>query len=157
VDATPGIAVEPIAVADALAVVARARAGLLGLGMPRCGACLLLPASFAEIRRVRPELTVAIGEFASVDDWAERERLLWPRGIHVSRSSVPAMALLVDGEVVATRPGGGPARVIDDWLTPHLGPARERLPDGPTPVEVEAFERASGRIAHQRQVKQARI
>lgn len=156
-EATPVIAIEPVTVADALEIVAGAPAGLLGLGMPRCGACMLLPASFAEIRRVRPELTVAIGEFASLDDWAERERLLWPRGIHVSRSSVPAMALLIAGEVVATRPGGGPACVIDAWLTPHLGSAREPLPDGPTPAEREAFDRASGRIAHQRHVKQARM
>jgi hypothetical protein len=149
--------VEPLPVARALAAVVDAPVGLLGLGMPRCGACLLLPASFAEIRRVRPGITAAIGEFASVEDWAERERLLWPRGIHVSRSSVPAMALLVDGEVIATRSGGGPATVIDAWLTPHLGPASESLPDGPTEAEREAFDRASGRIAHQRHVKRSRM
>lgn len=149
--------VAPTTVPAALAAVVDAPAGLLGLGMPRCGACLLLPASFAEIRRVRPALTLAIGEFASVEDWAERERILWPRGIHVSRSSVPAMALLVGGEVVATRPGGGPATVIDAWLTPHLGPAAQALPDGPTEAEREAFDRASGRIAHQRHVTQSRI
>jgi hypothetical protein len=149
--------IEPVGVAAALEAVAAAPVGLLGLGMPLCGACLLLPASFAEVRRVRPGLTVAIGEFASVEDWAERERLLWPRGIHVSRSSVPAMALLIHGEVVATRSGGGPATVIDAWLAPHLGPADEALPDGPTPAELEAFDRASGRISHQRHVKQSRM
>jgi hypothetical protein len=156
--ATSGaVAIEPTTVPAALAAVIDAPAGLLGLGMPMCGACLLLPASFAEVRRVRPGLTVAIGEFASLDDWAERERLLWPRGIHVSRSSVPAMALLVGGEVVATRSGGGPAAVIDAWLAPHLGPARDALPDGPTDAEREAFDRVSGRIAHQRHVKQSRM
>jgi hypothetical protein len=67
------------------------------------------------------------------------------------------MALLVGGEVVATRSGGGPATVIDAWLAPHLGPAREALPDGPTDAEREAFDRASGRIAHQRHVKQSRM
>lgn len=153
----PGSTPTPEAVPGAVERVVRAPRGLLGLGMPMCGACLLLPASFAEVRRVRPDLTLAIGEFADVADWAMRETLLWPRGIHVSRSSVPAMALFVDGEVVATRTGGGPACVIDRWLEPHLGPAREPLGDGPTPAEVRAFEAVSDRIAHQRRVKQARV
>lgn len=146
----------PTTVAAALEAVAAAPRGLLGLGMPLCGACLLLPASFAEIRRVRPDLAVAIGEFAGVEDWAQREQLLWPRGIHVSRSSVPAMALLVGGEVVATRAGGGPAHVIDRWLEPHLGPAAGSLPEGPTAAERAALADASGRIARQRWVKDAR-
>jgi hypothetical protein len=138
----------PVPVPDALAAVADAPHGLLALGMPGCAACMLLPASLAEIRRVRPDLAVAIGEFATAADWALRERLLWPRGIHVSRSSVPALALLADGEVVASRPGGGPAGVIDRWLAPHLGPAREALPDGPTPDELAALDALSDRVAH---------
>lgn len=146
----------PTDVAAALRAVAAAPRGLLGLGMPMCGACLLLPASFAEVRRVRPGLVVAIGEFAGVEDWALRETLLWPRGIHVSRSSVPAMALLLEGEVVATRPGGGPAWVIDRWLEPHLGPAAESLPEGPTAAEERAFAAVSGRVARQRWIKDAR-
>jgi hypothetical protein len=147
----------PTDVRTALQAVVRAERGLLGLTMPLCGACLLLPASFAEVARVRPGLTVAIGEFAGPGDWALREELLWPRGIHVSRASVPAMALLVGGEVIASRPGGGPAHVIDAWLEPHLGPAAESLGREPTPAEVEALEAAGSRIARQRYVKQTRL
>ncbi len=135
-------------VPDALAVVVDAPLGLLALGMPGCAACMLLPASLAEIRRVRPGLRVAIGEFAGVADWALREDLLWPRGIHVSRSSVPALALLRDGAVVATRPGGGPAWVIDRWLGEHLGPGDAPLPEVPTPAELEALDALAGRVAH---------
>lgn len=144
---------QPVPVAEALALVGAAPRGLLALGMPRCSACMLLPASLAEIRRARPGLTVAIGEFATVDDWRERERLLWPRGIHVSRSSMPSMALLVDGEVVASRPGGGPAAVIDRWLAPVLGPAAAPLPDEPTEAELAALDAIAGPLAHQRRVK----
>ena len=138
----------PQPVPDALAEVVAAPRGLLALGMPGCAACMLLPASLAEIRRVRPGLEVAIGEFAGVADWALREELLWPRGIHVSRSSVPALALLADGAVVATRPGGGPAWVIDRWLAGHLGPAVATLPETPTPAELTALDALAGRVAH---------
>ena len=118
---------------------------------------MLLPASLAEIARVRPGLVVAIGEFASIDDWRWREELLWPRGIRVSRSSVPALALLVGGgEVVATRPGGGPAMVIDRWLEPSLGPAAQPLGDEPTPAELAALEAAIVVIARHRAVKSSR-
>ena len=142
--------------AAALAVVEGAPLGLLGLGMPLCSACMLLPASLAEVAAARPGLTVAMGEFASVEDWAQRERLLWPRGIHVSRSSVPALALLANGAVIATRPGGGPAAVIDRWLVPHLGPAA-RPPDGePTARELAALDGIAGHMAGQRAAKAAR-
>lgn len=153
-DPTPPIA--PLPVPEALAVVVAAPQGLLALGMPACAACMLLPASLAEIARVRPGLVVAIGEFASIDDWRWREELLWPRGIRVSRSSVPALALLVGGEVVATRPGGGPAMVIDRWLEPSLGPAAQPLGDEPTPAELAALEAVTGVIARHRAVKSSR-
>ena len=129
---------------------------LLALGMPGCAACLLLPASLAEVARARPGLTIAIGEFATVEDWALRERLLWPRGIHVSRASVPAMALLEGGEVVATRPGGGPAAVIDAWLAERLGPAAHPVPEGLAPGEAEALEGLSDLVGRHRSVKSAR-
>ena len=143
----------PVPVPEALGAVARAPRGLLALGMPGCAACLLLPASLAEIRGARPGLTVAIGEFVSIEDWAWREELLWPRGIHVSRSSVPALALLVAGEAVASRPGGGPAAVIDRWLEGVLGPAPHPLGPGPTPGELAALDGLSNLIARHRAVK----
>ncbi len=148
--------VVPVSVPDALAAVIAAPAGLLALGMPGCAACALLPASLAEIGRVRPGLTIAVGEFTSIDDWAVREELLWPRGIHVSRSSVPALALLVGGEVVASRPGGGPAFVIDRWLEGVLGPAAESLGGEPTPGELAALDAQAPVIARHRAVKRQR-
>lgn len=146
----------PRPVPEALAAVVDAPSGLLALGMPGCAACRLLPASLAEIARVRPGLTIAIGEFRSVEDWAVREELLWPRGIRVSRSSVPAMALLVGGAVVASRPGGGPAYVIDRWLEGVLGAGREPLGDEPTPAELAALDAQAGLIAAHRAVKSGR-
>jgi hypothetical protein len=140
----------------ALAAVERARHGLLALGMPLCSACMLLPASLEEVRRARPGLVVAIGEFAGPDDWAERERLLWPRGIHVSRSSVPAMALLADGAVMATRPGGGPAEAIDRWLAGHLGPAARPPGPGLTPREEAALDALGAHLGRQRAAKRLR-
>ena len=145
--------IRPMPVPEALEAVVRAPRGLLALGMPSCAACLLLPASLAEIRRARPDLTVAIGEFASIEDWAWREELLWPRGIHVSRSSVPALALLAAGEVVASRPGGGPATAIDRWLEGVLGPAAEPLGPDPTPGELAALDGLSDLIARHRAVE----
>ena len=146
----------PMPVPDALAVVAEAELGLLALGMPGCAACMLLPASLAEVARARPGLVIAIGEFATIDDWRWREELLWPRGIRVSRSSVPALALLAGGEVIATRPGGGPAMVIDRWLDASLGPAAHPLGDEPTPAELAALDAVTGVIARHREVKSRR-
>jgi thioredoxin-like negative regulator of GroEL len=96
---------------------------------------------------------VAVGEFASPDDWRERERLLWPRGIHVSRSSVPVLVALAGGRVLGTRAAGGPAHGIDRWLDPLLGPAEHPLAPGPTPAEAEALDDLAGLIAGQRMVK----
>lgn len=146
----------PVPMPEALAIVTGASHGLLALGMPRCAACMLLPASLAEISRARPDLAIAIGEFATLEDWGLRERLLWPRGIHVSRSSVPALALLAYGSVVASRPGGGPASVIDRWLKAELGPAEHPLGNDPTAGELAALDALAGRIAHHRSVKRWR-
>jgi hypothetical protein len=142
--------------AEALALVEAAPRAVLGLTMPRCSACMLLPASLAEVRRVRPDVTVVIAELASPADWEARERLLWPRGIHVSRASVPALALLVGGEVVARRQGGGPAGAIDRWLQEHLGPAAEALGEGPTPAELAALDAIGDHVAGQRAAKAMR-
>lgn len=154
-----GASVPPVPVAppeEALAMAAAAPRAVLGLTMPLCSACMLLPASLAEVRRVRPDLSAVIAEFASPADWEARERLLWPRGIHVSRASVPALALLVGGEVVARRQGGGPAGVIDAWLTDHLGPAAEPLGPSPTPAERAALDAIQDHLAGQRAAKALR-
>ena len=146
----------PRPVPEALAAVVDAPSGLLALGMPGCAACRLLPASLAEIGRARPGLTIAIGEFRSIEDWAVREELLWPRGIRVSRSSVPAMALLIEGVVVASRPGGGPAFAIDRWLEAVLGPPRHAFDGSPTPRELAALDAQAEVIAGHRAVKARR-
>ncbi len=152
----PSSALAPCPVPDALARVAAAPHGLLGLGMPGCAACMLLPASLAEIGRARPGLTVAIGEFATLEDWAQREELLWPRGIHVSRSSVPVLALLANGEAVASRAGGGPAFAIDRWLEGLLGPAAQPLGSAPTEGELAALDALAGVIDRHRGAKRRR-
>jgi hypothetical protein len=138
---------------EALALVEAAPRAVLGLTMPLCSACMLLPASLEEVRRARPDVTVAIAELASPADWEARERLLWPRGIHVSRASVPAMALLVDGAVVARRQGGGPAGLIDRWLEPHLGPAADPIGADPTDAELAALDAIGDHLAGQRAAK----
>lgn len=145
-----------MSVPEALAVVVDARRGLLALGMPGCAACRLLPASLGEIARARPGLTVAIGEFRSVEDWVVREELLWPRGIRMSRSSVPAMALLADGAVIASRPGGGPAFAIDRWLAAFLGPSSVVFGERPTDAERAALDEQALVIAGHRAVKRGR-
>jgi hypothetical protein len=152
------VAVVPVVTPEeALALVDSAPRGLLGLTRPMCSACMLRRASLEVGRRARPDVTVAIAEFASPADWETRERLLWPRGIHVSRASVPAMALLVDGEVVARRQGGGPAGAIDAWLAEHLGPAAEPLGPAPTPAELAALDAIGEHLAGQRAAKAMRL
>jgi hypothetical protein len=107
---------------EALARADAAPLCLVALGIPLCPACELLTASLAQIGRSRPDLTIEIALLSSPAEWADREVLLWPRGIHVSRSSVPVLVLLRAGELIASRPGGGPASAIDAWLTTFLGP-----------------------------------
>lgn len=150
---TPQLNVRPVPVAEALAAVATAPHGLLALGIPGCAACMLLPPSLDELGRARPDLAIAMGEFAGPADWMERERLLWPRGVHVSRSSMPTLTLLADGEAIASRPGGGPAMQIDAWLEAHLGPAPNPPGDQPTAAETAALGDLSARIGRQAYVK----
>jgi hypothetical protein len=151
------VPVEPVSVPEALQIVAGAERGLLALGIPRCGACELLPTSLGEIARARRDLVVAFGRFASPDDWRAREELLWPRGVHVSRSTMPSLALLENGEAVAARHGGGPAAVIDAWLETHLGPAAIALGAGATPAEWDALGAGADLRAVQAYVKGVRL
>jgi hypothetical protein len=129
------VPVMPEPPADALARLTGAPVGLLGLGIPRCPATSLLPASLTIVAGVRPDLPIALGILATPEDWAARETLLWPRGIRVSRSIVPILVLLHHGQAVTTRHGGAPAHIIDAWLEDHLGPATT-----PPPVDISADE-----------------
>lgn len=138
------IAPEPLA-----ALVARLDGeprALIALGIPRCPACRLLPASLGALAAARPGLAVGLALLDGPEDWALRETLLWPRGIRVSRGSVPALALLREGRAVAARPGGGPAHVIDGWLETLLGPAARSL----APALTRAEERALAQTAPRR-------
>lgn len=125
---------------------------LVGLGIPRCPASELLAASLPAIAASRPELTVGFA-LLDGDDWRLRETLLWPRGIRVSRSSVPALSLLREGSTCAHRPGGGPAERIDDWLRDELGPPARPLDPGLTAREQQALAADPRRRAQHLAVK----
>lgn len=147
--------VEPVPLVEAIDLVDAAPLALLALGIPRCGACEVLPASLGEIAAARPSLTVAYGWLSSPAEWEARSDLLWPRGIRVARASVPAMALLRDGTAIERRYGGGPAGAIDAWLEPILGPSEAPLTLEPTPLEQEALESTAQLRARQTRRKAA--
>ena len=147
----PGaMAAEPLP--DLIARLAGEPTALVGLGIPRCPASELLAASLPAVAAARPDLAVGFA-LLDHDDWALRETLLWPRGIRVSRSSVPAMSLLRDGVAEAHRPGGGPAERIDAWLAEVLGPAPRALGSGLTPRERAALAADPERRVQHRAVK----
>ena len=122
---------------EGLAAADAARTALIAFGVPSCPSCELLDATLGAIQRSRRGLWVGIAALTTREDWAARAHLLWPRGIHVSRACVPVLAVLRDGQVLAARQGGGPAAVIDPWLTELLGP-----PDVPVPAGVDGDEAA---------------
>lgn len=130
---------------DLLARLDRAPLALLALGIPRCPACDLLPVTLSALVDARPGLETGVAILATPEDWAARETLLWPRGIRVSRASVPALVVLRHGEVVATRQGGAPAHALDVWLTEIAGPAETPVPPGPTPAERAALAGSAAR------------
>jgi thioredoxin-like negative regulator of GroEL len=134
---TAELAAEPLG--ELIARLDRAPVALIALGIPRCPACEVLPASLAAVAAARPGLVVGHAVLATPGDWALRDELLWPRGVTVSRSSVPALALLRHGRAVARRAGGGPASAIDAWLAGELGPAERPIPAGPTEAERAAI------------------
>lgn len=124
----------------ALALADAAPLALLALGIPLCPSCELLTASLNEIGRARPGLDIHVAALSSAQEWADRERLLWPRGIHVGRASVPVLVLLRNGQVLAIRHGGGPASVIDSWLSEVLGPPAVPIAGGMTDAEGERLD-----------------
>jgi hypothetical protein len=126
-DTARAIHPEPLLVA--LERVVNAPLALLGLGIPRCPATQMLPASLGAIVGERPGLPVALGILSTSQDWAARETDLWPRDIRISRSVVPVLFVMRDGRAVATRHGGASARVIDEWLAVEARLPPSRLPD----------------------------
>lgn len=147
--------VEPIALDEAMAAADRAEFALVAIGRPACPACELLEATLGVIADARPGLTVVSAAMDTPADWSLRETLLWPRGISVSPASMPVLALLRAGEVVATRQGGGPAMVVDEWLTTHLGPAATPI-DAVTSVEHHALEAVAALRARHLSARAAR-
>lgn len=132
--------VEPIALEPAVERAFAAPVALLALGIPLCPSCELLKVTLGEIASARPSLAVLFSAMESAEDWAARETLLWPRGISVSRASVPAMVIVRDGAVVASRQGGGPASQIDAWIAETLGPAEHPISQGVSANESVALE-----------------
>lgn len=145
----------PVPLIEAVTQLDGAPTALLALGIPRCGACEVLPASLGEIAASRPDLAIAYGLLSTPSEWAARADLLWPRGIRIPRASVPAMALLVEGVAAGRRYAGGPAAAIDDWLEPFLGPAAWPLGTAPTALEKEALESTAKLRTRQKLVKAA--
>ncbi len=130
--------VHPEPLASAISRVDIAGWALLAVGRPACPACELLEASLGVVAAARPDLVVASTELASPEDWSARETVLWPRGIRVSRASMPTLVLLRDGVAVDHRHAGGPAAAVDTWLATHLGPGTTPL-TGVFPLEQEAL------------------
>lgn len=139
---------------DALARLDAEPRVLLALGRPVCPACALLPASLAAIAGSRPGLALCVADMVDAADWAVREEALWPRGIRVSPASVPVLALLERGRVVATRQGGAPAHLLDDWLTEHIGPSEHPLPPEVTGGEAAVLEATAARRAQHGAVRE---
>lgn len=134
---------------EGLAAGDAAGLALVAFGVSSCPSCELLDATLGAIQRSRPGLWVGIAAFATRDDWAARERLLWPRGIHVSLACVPVFVLLRGGGVLATRQGGGPASVLDGWLTKVLGPPETPLTAGIDGDEAARLNTVAGlRVRH---------
>jgi thioredoxin-like negative regulator of GroEL len=139
--------------AAAIEAVDRAPAAALGLGIPRCPASAALGASLETIASARPGATVVMATLGSDRDWALREDELWPRGIRVSRSSVPVLVALADGRAIATRPGAAPAHVLDEWLSRYLGPPDRPVIDRPSERERDVLERTAARRIQHAEVK----
>jgi hypothetical protein len=145
------VAPEPLAVA--LTRAADAPLAVLGLGIPRCPATQLLPASLSAVAARRPTVAFALGILSTPDDWAARETELWPRGIRISRSVVPVLFVLRDGRAIATRHGGASASVIDGWFAATAGLAPSDLGDGWVREEARELERIGARRAQHAAVK----
>jgi len=138
--------VVPETLADALARVADSPTALLGLGIPRCPATQMLPASLTTVANARRHLPIALGILGSPEDWDARETELWPRGIRISRSVVPILVFLRDGQAAAARRGGASAYVIDTWLADTA----ELTPTTLTPRWVDDERAELARLAGRR-------
>jgi hypothetical protein len=126
---------------------------VLVIGRPVCPACQVTGASLEAIGAARPDVLLVFVEMWGPEDWAIRKDALWPRGIRVSPSAVPLVALLKAGTVVATRHGAIPAHGLDAWIAESFGPAANPVPEGITDAEQEVLDRTAGRRAQHNAVK----
>ncbi len=139
--------------ADALRRIEDAGRGLLGIGIPRCPASALLHASLGAVGREAPRRVVAMSTLRTTEDWAARETCLWPRGIRVSRASVPVVARYADGHWI-TRQGTAPASVLRAWLDDSdASPGGELHQDERRVLEDTAPRRAQHQAARDRGVR----
>jgi hypothetical protein len=137
----------PEPLADALARVATAPIAVLGLGIPRCPATQMLPASLTVVANVRTDLPIALGILSRPEEWGARETELWPRRIHISRSVVPILVVLREGLAIATRRGGASAYVIDTWLADAAGLPPTQLAEPWADDEHDELARLAARRA----------
>lgn len=151
----PG-AILPTPLEDAVDQAFDAQCALLALGIPLCPSCELLKETLGAIAWSRPQLRVLLATMDRQEDWDARETLLWPRGIHVSRASIPVIVVVRQGSVVATRHGGGPAVSLDGWLTEQGVVAERQLEAGFTDGEDAALAALAGTRASLLAMKAAR-
>ncbi len=126
---------------------------LMVIGRPVCPACQVTGAGLDALATARPDLLVAFVEMWGPEDWRARGGAGWPQGVSVSPSAVPVIALIRDGEVIATRFGAVPAHGLDQWLDPYIGPAANPVPRGITAAEQEVLDRTAARRAQHDAVK----
>jgi hypothetical protein len=136
-----------------MAEVEAAERAVVVIGRPVCPACQLTGASLEAIGEARPDVLLVFVEMWGPEDWAIRGDELWPRGISVSPSAVPAVALMEKGTVVATRHGAIPAHGLDAWIAESFGPAAVPVPEGVTGAEQAVLDRTAGRRAQHDAVK----
>ena len=136
-----------------MAEVEAAERAVVVIGRPVCPACQVTGASLEAIGEARPDVLLVFVEMWGPEDWAIRTDELWPRGISVSPSAVPAVVLMERGSVVATRHGAIPAHGLDEWITGSFGPATQPVPEGITTAEQAVLDRTAARRAQHDAVK----
>lgn len=124
------------------------------IGRPVCPACQVTGASLEAIGEARPDVLLVFVEMWGPEDWAIRKDELWPRGISVSPSAVPAVVLMEKGVVVDTRHGAVPAHGLDDWISQSFGPSTHPVPEGLTDAEQAVLDRTAARRAQHDAVKE---
>ena len=130
-----------------------AEQAVLVIGRPVCPACQVTGAGLEALGNARPGLFMAFVEMWGPEDWRARGEEGWPEGVSVSPSAVPAIALMSQGRVVATRFGAIPAHGLDQWMEEYFGPAATPVPEGISDAEQAVLDRTAARRAQHDAVK----